>query len=158
MPRGRKPKPTHLKLIEGNRGRRSLNAGEPEYDLSNIMPPSELDDQAKVEWGRVAHQLLAQGVLTDVDRATLAGYCACYSTFITAEKALAKMSASGGKLGGMVVMTARGGVTKNPLIRIRQQSMELMLKLASEMGMTPTARTRLGIDASGRAGTTKYDF
>jgi hypothetical protein len=27
--RGRKPKPTHLKLLEGNPGRRPLNTGEP---------------------------------------------------------------------------------------------------------------------------------
>ena len=30
MPRGRRPKPTHLKLIEGNPGKRPIDGAEPQ--------------------------------------------------------------------------------------------------------------------------------
>jgi hypothetical protein len=42
MPRGRKPKPTKLRILEGNRGKRPLPVGEPEPDPSVPSPPDFL--------------------------------------------------------------------------------------------------------------------
>lgn len=156
-PRGRKPTPTHLKLVKGNPGKRKVNADEPEYELTSIMPPPDLDDQAKVEWGRVAHQLQAQGVLTDVDRATLAGYCAAYSTFISAEGALKELAARDKVFRGLVVKTSNGTMIQNPLVGIRNTALATMNKFAVELGMTPSSRTRIKVGDGTKTGKAKKD-
>lgn len=157
-PRGRKPTPTHLKLVKGNPGKRTVNADEPEYELTNIMPPPELDDRAKVEWGRVAHQLQAQRVLTDVDRATLAGYCATYSTFIQCEDVLRKLQEQDKVFGGLVVKTSNGTMIQNPMVGIRNTALATMNKFAVELGMTPSSRTRIKVgDGTGTGKAKKND-
>ena len=75
--RGRKPKPTRLKLIEGNPGRRPIRGDEPQPPASQPTCPAHLSPTAKAEWKRLAQSLNAIGLLTQVDRAALAAYCQC---------------------------------------------------------------------------------
>jgi phage terminase small subunit len=89
-PRGRKPKPTHLKVVTGNPGKRQINENEPQPDLSIPAPPPHLSDEAKVEWGRVCDQLYRLKLLSDIDRASLAAYAQAYGRWVQAERALAK--------------------------------------------------------------------
>lgn len=156
-PRGRKPKPTHLKLVEGNRGKRKLNDQEPQYELTSIMPPPELNDIAKVEWGRVAHQLLDQEVLTDVDRAALAGYCSAYATFVQCETALKKLAEKDEVFHGLMVKTSNGTMVQNPLIGTRNVALTTMNKFAVELGMTPSSRTRIKVGDGAKTGKGKKD-
>ena len=55
--RGRKPKPTAVKVLEGNPGKRSLNTGEPKPEKKAPRCPAWLEDEAKKEWKRMAKQL-----------------------------------------------------------------------------------------------------
>ena len=48
MAQGRKPKPTALKIVEGNPGRRKLPEFEPKFDPAQPTPPPFLNDDAKV--------------------------------------------------------------------------------------------------------------
>jgi len=64
---GRKPKPTSLKLLAGNPGKRKINDSEPHFDLSQPSPPPFLSDDAKVEWGRMSGLLYDAGVMTEAD-------------------------------------------------------------------------------------------
>ena len=91
--KGRKPKPTHLKLVTGNPGRRRVKIG-PEPTAVAPLPPPELADDALTEWHRVAAELEPLGLLTVVDRAVLAAYCQAYGRWALAEQALAKMAAA----------------------------------------------------------------
>jgi P27 family predicted phage terminase small subunit len=86
--RGRKPKPTHLKLLEGNPGRRSLNRNEPRPQVKVPTCPQHLCPSAKAEWKRLAPQLFVLGVLTALDRTTLAAYCQAYGRWVEAEQKL----------------------------------------------------------------------
>ena len=52
--RGRKPKPTAVKVLEGNPGKRSLNTGEPKPEKKAPRCPAWLEDEAKKEWRRMA--------------------------------------------------------------------------------------------------------
>lgn len=45
--RGRKPKPTAVKVLEGNPGKRSLNTREPQPEKKAPRCPSWLEDEAK---------------------------------------------------------------------------------------------------------------
>jgi phage terminase small subunit len=77
--RGRKPKPTALKVLEGNPGKRPLNEKEPQPKRQAPRCPSWLEPEAKKEWKRMAKTLEAIGVLTQVDKAAFAGYCQAYA-------------------------------------------------------------------------------
>ena len=45
--RGRKPKPTAVKVLEGNPGKRSLNTNEPKPVKKAPRCPAWLEDEAK---------------------------------------------------------------------------------------------------------------
>ena len=78
---GRKPKPTALKVLEGDRGkgRRPLNEHEPIPPRGGVKCPSWLLPEAKKEWKRLAASLEAMGVLTMADLTAFAGYCQAYA-------------------------------------------------------------------------------
>ena len=80
--RGRKPKPTTLKILEGNPGKRSLNEHEPQVQAEIPECPEFLDDEARAEWFRMAKVLQDMGLLTQADRAALAAYCVAYSCWV----------------------------------------------------------------------------
>ena len=144
--RGRKPKPTHLKVIEGNPGRRPLNKKEPTPSSGLPSPPNHLCAEAKVEWRRVAKVLRAIGVLTTLDRAALAVYCQAYGRWVRAELALEKMAANDATTQALLVRTKSGNLIQNPLVGIANKAMKDVLTSASELGMTPSIRSRIEIN------------
>jgi P27 family predicted phage terminase small subunit len=139
---GRKPKPTALKIIEGNPGKRKLPDLEPRFDPSQPSPPPFLNDDAKVEWGRVSSLLYDAGVLTDIDRAALAAYCQAYGVWAQAERQIAKLQQSG-DLAGLMMKTKDGNYIQQPLLGIANKARADMIKFASEFGMTPSSRVRV---------------
>jgi P27 family predicted phage terminase small subunit len=147
--RGAKPKPTHLKLVAGNPGKRPLNRLEakPVGDLPS--PPSELNDDAKVEWGRVSEELFRCGLLSKIDRAALAAYCQAYGRWMQAERAIAKMAANDKLTGGLLIKTTNGNAIQNPLVGTANKAMADMVRYAAEFGMTPSARSRIEANPPG---------
>jgi len=139
--KGRKPTPTHLRLVKGNAGKRPLPKGEAKPALELPMPPTELNDDAKVEWGRVSGELYRVGLLSKVDRAALAAYCQAYGRWMEAERALTAMRSNA--FGGMLLKTGNGSVMVNPLLKVAERAMNDMVKIAAEFGMTPSARSRI---------------
>jgi phage terminase small subunit len=55
--RGRPPKPTALKVLEGNPGKRPLNQNEPKPEKKAPNCPSWLLPDAKKEWRRLSKEL-----------------------------------------------------------------------------------------------------
>ena len=74
--RGRKPKPTALKKLEGNPGKRPLNELEPLPQVTMLRCPNWLEPEAKKEWRRLAPVLIGAGILTGADAVPFAGYTA----------------------------------------------------------------------------------
>ena len=63
---GRKPKPTALKKLEGNPGKRKMNTKEPVPGKGMPDCPKWLLPEAKEEWKRLCQKLSDMG-LTEVD-------------------------------------------------------------------------------------------
>lgn len=141
---GRKPKPTALKQLEGNPGKRPLNSSEPK---PGGVPdcPSHLDRIAKSEWKRVSQELIAVGLLTSVDRAILAAYCESWSRWVQATKLLRQQEVEKGR-SMLVIATQNGNAIQNPLIGIINTASEQIRKLATELGLSPSARSRLHVE------------
>src|SRR5687768_3708732 len=83
--RGRKPKPTLLKILDGNPGKRPINESEPNAPDGVPDCPDWLDDEAKAEWARVIPELREMGLLSRADRPALAAYCTAWSRWVQAE-------------------------------------------------------------------------
>jgi P27 family predicted phage terminase small subunit len=138
---GKKPTPTALRLV---RGLRVINPKEPRLPAKLPTAPLHLSDEAVEEWNRVVGDLYQAGVVRTTDRAALAAYCQAYGRWVVAEKALRTMAdrdPSGG--GAMMITTKSGNVIQNPILGAANKSMADMVRYASELGLTPAARSRI---------------
>jgi len=140
---GPKPKPTALKLVTGNPGKRALPKNEAVVALSEPTPPAFLCDDAKVEWGRVCSALYAAGLMTELDRAALAAYAAAYGRWAQAERAINTMAGKDGINAALLIKTKEGNAIQNPLVGIANKARNDVVRFAAEFGMTPSARSRV---------------
>jgi P27 family predicted phage terminase small subunit len=140
--RGPKPRPTHLRLVTGNPGRRRINHAEPKPTAQLLDPPPELSAAAMAEWQRIAPRLVAAGMITSIDRAALAAYCQAYGRWVQAERLLAAVAAND-RMEGLLIKTTNGNVIHNPLVSIANKAMRDTVLFAAEFGMTPSGRSRV---------------
>lgn len=157
--RGRKPTPTHLKLVRGNPGKRSLPKKEDEIPvvIEEVSPPPFLSDDAKVEWGRMMQALVALKLVSQLDRAAFAAYCQAYGRWAQAERSLAAMRERDPHSLGLLVKTTGENIVQNPLVGIANKAMADMVRYAAEFGMTPSARVRLTGAGAGGAATNPFE-
>jgi len=146
---GRRPKPTHLKLLQGNPGKRPLNANEPKPPQELPPPPDHLNEAAKEEWNRLGPQLVKLNLLSAIDRSAFAGYCVVYSRWVEAELMLAKT--------GPVFKAPSGYPQLSPYYTIANQCLAQMRQYLIEFGMTPSSRSRTSV-RNGEDGDTMEDF
>lgn len=71
---GRPPKPTHLKILHGDRSDR-INDDEPVPAQIDVEPPFSLTESAAEAWNRLAPDRIAKGVLTPWDVDAFAEFC-----------------------------------------------------------------------------------
>lgn len=155
--RGRKPTPTHLRLLQGNPANRPVNANEPRPPRPPDIPPapSILTPEAREEWNRVAEEVYNLGLLTVVDVQVLAAYCQAYGRWARAERKLAKVAELDDRTEGLIIKSANGNFIPNPLIWIATSAARDMVRYAAEFGFTPSSRTRIAV---GRAVETASKF
>src|SRR5438552_14304431 len=133
--RGRRPKPTRLKMLTGNPGKRPLNADEPRPEANVPECPPELGPLAKQEWDRLVGELAALRLLTNLDRAALAAYCGAYALWAEATAQIQKY--------GAMIKSPTGFPIQPPYLAIANRQAEIMMRIASASGFTPASRTRI---------------
>jgi P27 family predicted phage terminase small subunit len=134
----RRPKPTAIRRLEGNRGKRAWNHDEPTPPDALPRCPEHLAPVARTEWRRVARTLHAMGVLTTIDRAALAAYCQAYARWVEAEQRLKKTPP--------LYKTPSGYVQQSPWLAIANKQLEVMGRYMVELGMTPASRSRVAAE------------
>ena len=137
--RGRKPKPTSVKIFEGNPGKRRLNLNEPPPVASAPAPPKHLAKDEKSVWRMLTKELMAGGVLTRLDLASLEATAVSLATF-------RRLRAKVEKTGEVLIKTNQDGqktAKNNPFFAAFGQAMLWWHRWASEFGMTPASRARL---------------
>ena len=139
--RGRRPKPTRLKVLTGNPGKRPLNANEPRPESATPDCPVELGPVARREWERMVGELAPLRILTHLDRAALAAYCGAYALWAEATEAIHKY--------GVMVKSPSGYPIQSPYVSIANRQAEIMMRIASEFGLTPASRSRITTIADG---------
>ena len=124
---GRKPKPTTIAADMRDR---------PEIVPPKLpSAPPHLSKEEKKVWRKVGKQLLDAGLLGTLDAGALAAYSVAYCRWVEANKKIQEH--------GMLVKSPNGFPMQSPYLPIANKAMEQMVKLMSEMGMTPASRVRL---------------
>ncbi len=133
---GRKPKPTALRLLEGNREHRPINRHEPKPQVVLPECPSFVEGYAREVWNELGAQLVGLGVMTAVDWMGFVALCMEWATYVEAKEVL-----KGGS-----VWTAESGYKQSvPEVKIANEALGKVKALLAEFGLTPSSRARLSI-------------
>jgi P27 family predicted phage terminase small subunit len=137
--RGRKPKPTSIKTLSGNPGRRPVNTAEPRFRVPERTPrpPAFLSDSAAEVWRDLGKLLREAGLFTVVDRYALAMFCAVAARWMRAEREIERL--------GVVLIAESGNLYQNPWLHIANKAWGQMRQMLSEFGLTPAERSRLKV-------------
>jgi P27 family predicted phage terminase small subunit len=140
---GRRSKPTALKKLTGNPGKRPLNDNEPKFE-GKAKCPRHLDNEARREWRRVSTELERLGLLTSADRAMLTAYCQCWSHSMRAEKDIQRY----GQLVAIEKQDKEGKfhvleLRKNPAVTTLRDMLQQMRQYATEFGLSPSSRSKV---------------
>jgi P27 family predicted phage terminase small subunit len=133
--RGPAPKPTAIKRLEGNPGKRKLNEAEPTPKQGVPECPDHLDKVARIEWERLTTILVDMRVLTEADYIALGSLCQAYSTLMNAQKQMNKT--------GILYKSKSGYIQQSPLLGIIHTQTTIVNNLLREFGLTPSSRTRV---------------
>lgn len=137
--RGPASKPTTIKKLQGNPGKRELNKDEPKYKVPGKLPdpPETLtgDKYARKEWKTLGTILLHVGVLTEGDYDALAIYCKLFSRWYQAEQKVREK--------GLTTTSAKGVIATRPEVKIAQETVKLMKEYLKEFGLTPASRSTI---------------
>jgi P27 family predicted phage terminase small subunit len=136
--RGPKPKPTELRLLAGNPGKRPLNEREPKPQPGRPPCPRWLHPEAKAEWRRVVPELERLGLLSIVDRAALAVYCQAWARLRDAEAAI-------DLYGSILKAKASDYIQVSPYVTIARINAQLVRAFGAEFGLSPSARGRMTV-------------
>jgi phage terminase small subunit len=117
MGAGRKPKPTALKLLTGNAGKRPLNDAEPVTDPLSEEPPDWLSAEAVYFWQKLLPVMSQMHVAQESDRFALGNLC-------------------------MVLAAIRGAQDTFDYKAI-PALMGQATRLMAEFGLTPSSRTKV---------------
>lgn len=139
--RGRKPKPVEQRRRAGNPGKRPLP--EPVViggRTQSLDPPEPFPEAARVLWDELVPILSEVGVLSPVDRPALIALCRQWAR----AQAAAEQIEQGGQQ-TLLSTGSTGQVIEHPLLGIERAASALLLRFAEQYGLTPVARTRLGL-------------
>ena len=131
---GRPPKPSVLKLLAGNPGKRKVNKREPKMAGGTITPPSWLGRVAKLEWKRVL-KAAPLGLITQGDRQLFAQYCQNTARIAELEKIVTEQ--------GYTFVTEKGYVAQRPEIAMLKGLQHLQVRICAELGLSPSSRSRI---------------
>jgi len=130
-----------------------VNKNEPKPEGRAPACPKQLDAQARGIWKQVVEQLTPLGLIAITDAALLSTYSQTYSLWLTLTAELkhygAFIQVPVIEKSGEVLRDFNGNVITTPVKNPRLPEMRLLAHqlriMASELGMTPTARARLSV-------------
>ncbi|MDP1650399.1 MAG: P27 family phage terminase small subunit [Rubrivivax sp.] len=111
-------KPTALKKLAGNPGKRPLPAREPHPQGGAPTCPDWMPPDGRRQWEAVVPELDRLGVLTSVDIAIVEAFCSLYAEFVAG-------------------MRAGKPIKTNVVASMRVH--------AQELGLTPAARSKVSV-------------
>jgi P27 family predicted phage terminase small subunit len=128
--RGPAPTPTAVKKLRGNPGKRALPKDEPQPAMATVADcPGWLKGPARLEWKRVAPELVKLSLLSVLDIAALASYCESHARWRAIERAIAK--------------TTVADALRQGLLRASKEERQYMVSVGARFGFDPASRSRV---------------
>jgi P27 family predicted phage terminase small subunit len=129
-----------LKKLAGNPGKRALNTEEPQPRQLSKLPaaPADLSVIGKAKWRELGNALIELRLMTNLDLDILERYCTLYDRLKRAEKMIKQM-------GGEVTKSEKGAPYQNPWVAIYNRTDGQLIKLGEQLGLSPSARSRLKV-------------
>lgn len=138
--RGPPPKPTALRVLEGNPGKLPLNRHEPQpRKLVEIEPPADFPEEGRAVFVALSRELIRCGLMTAVDVEPFSRYVKLLLEYRHAES----------QIDGQFVFPVqnRNGefshFIPNAWVGVRDRALDRLLKLEREFGMTLASRVRM---------------
>ena len=129
--RGARPE---LTVIEGGEPEETAEPGRPGERPDLPAPPSTVPEVMHAEWYAVIGDLKARRLLNDSMLGVVRAYVMAQWTAAEAERSIAEQ--------GVFVQGAGGAMKPNPATGLLRNSRDTISRLAAELGLTPTARSR----------------
>lgn len=138
--RGPAPKPTAVRLLEGNPGRLKINENEPKpRSYETYEPPSDLSEDGVIIWKHLSKELGRMGLLTIIDLEPFHRYVKLLCEYREVDRLIQ------GKY--MLPVRREDGSIKfmmqNPMLSIRNKMVAELNRAEQQFGMTPSARARM---------------
>jgi P27 family predicted phage terminase small subunit len=151
---GRRPKPTALKILEGNPGHRPLNLREPKPPKGVPVCQIMSSEKSQVTYAALATQLDAMGVLTTADSSALELLADVLTEYRQARDVVQSKGPT------YPCKTKNNGLMNRirPEVRIAESAMKRALSMLTEFGLTPAARTKVTAAATGEDAEQKAMF
>jgi phage terminase small subunit len=136
---GPKPKPTSLKVLQGNPGQRTLPANEPiPLPIEARKPDFGADDRASRYWDETLPVLRGMGLGTEADGGLLKLYCLHMGTIDRASDALAEMD-------DWTYETCNKSEAPVAWLKIRDVASKAAESLSARLGLSPADRSRINV-------------
>jgi P27 family predicted phage terminase small subunit len=136
--RGRKPKPSYLRVLDGNASHSRIpNPEEPQPSGDLADPPPELDPRQAAIW-RYAIEHAPPGMLKLIDCSVFAAWVCAVATFEVARERVAAL--------GLLLKSKEGVPYQNPYLSIQNKQATLIRQIAGDLGFSPTSRPRIKAD------------
>jgi P27 family predicted phage terminase small subunit len=117
-------KPSELKVIQGG-------------IVDAPSPPKHLPKEVHTEWNIVASDLAARKLLSESMLGVIETYCFARYQILECQKAIQEL--------GLFVRNKDGVPKPNPANSTLQKAQEMVARLAVELGLTPSSRSRKGL-------------
>lgn len=152
MAGGRPPKPTALKLLHGNPGKRPLPANEPQPPADGVKVPTWLKGRARRLWRQIEPILADMRVLTVADTQALALLCDALAEYVEAREVVRKTGMTYESV--RVVGTTRDDdgnevpitstmVRQRPEVAIAADAWRRANQMLQQFGLTPSSRAKV---------------
>lgn len=143
--RGPKPKPTALRVFEGDPGNllaKRRGEAQPPAAVALPEPPAWLGDVGKQVWCQVAEVLWRIGCLTESDQKLLGLYCEAWEDFFEARKEIETC--------GPTAYTDKGTCYQHPAVGRKNKAIQRIRQIGGDFGMSPVSRVGLNIQPAAK--------
>lgn len=134
---GRPRKPTELKLLQGNPGKRAIVKSVSCEAKSEAASTMELSGYSLEYWRYLKPILEKTGVLTEADSTELTMLCQTWGKYREAFEQLQGEP--------FVVTSDKGAPYQNPLVGVCNAYRDAVQKMLIQFGMTPVARSSVDV-------------
>ena len=141
---GRPRKPTALKVLEGNPGKRKLPENEPKPKPVMPDPPDWLSEEAQKFWNEYAPKLNQLGLFTEIDGAAFSMIAESWADWVKYRKIINRGNYKNVTDSGYEQQTVEVTLAKNAIADVKS--------FLSEFGMTPSSRSRIDLKLPGDDG------